>query len=149
MTECSICHEALDDFAYVKLVCNHEFHQKCIFKWISQKNECPFCKTAQYEPDPISPEDLAIVNELVDNRVNQIVTEILSKLKLRELVLNVAGITEIIALLVCLYCWNYLERKIHILQVNLDFELPMTGIKYQTCYPDMLAYYASKLMDLS
>ncbi len=140
MSECSICHETLDAFAHVKLVCNHEFHQKCIFKWISQKNECPFCKTKQFEPDPIRPEDLAMVNQFIENRANQIEAK-------KSKVIRWLGI--VLQLIQFIWILSKNEHKTMVLDTRYDFELPMTGLKNQKYYPDMLAYYTSKLMDLS
>lgn len=152
MSECSICHETLDAFAHVKLVCNHEFHQKCIFKWVSQKNECPFCKTAQYEICPVDAQkniDIdQLVNQLINHRVNPMVEK--QKKDLRKWFWFEATMRVLVGIqmLYNLYSDAYKDKS-PVLETHFDFELPMTGIKYQTCFPDMLAYYASKLMDLS
>ena len=50
--ECSICYEILTSNVYVrKLSCNHEFHKKCIDKWLytqfqESKDDftCPMCR---------------------------------------------------------------------------------------------------------
>ena len=43
---CSVCHEGLKQDNMVKrLVCNHEFHTKCINTWLkSSKLICPNCR---------------------------------------------------------------------------------------------------------
>lgn len=41
---CSICLlELCEDFITVTK-CNHIFHNKCLDKWIENKNECPLCR---------------------------------------------------------------------------------------------------------
>lgn len=50
--ECAICYEKIQENVYIrKLICNHEFHKKCIDKWLftqfkQHKNEftCPICR---------------------------------------------------------------------------------------------------------
>lgn len=40
---CSIClSEMIDDI--IKIKCNHKFHDRCLDKWIENKNECPICR---------------------------------------------------------------------------------------------------------
>ena len=42
-TECSICIEnGINKF--LKLDCDHLFHDKCIKRWIEQQNSCPICR---------------------------------------------------------------------------------------------------------
>ena len=72
MSVCAICHEDLDKSEHVKLKCNHEYHQKCIFRWVSYKNECPYCKAPQFEGDfdiLESPEIARIINQRIDKAV--------------------------------------------------------------------------------
>ena len=50
--ECAICYEKIQKNVYIrKLICNHEFHKKCIDKWLftqfKQHNNvftCPICR---------------------------------------------------------------------------------------------------------
>lgn len=41
--ECSICLEKINKNIR-KTKCNHEFHQKCLDKWIENNNTCPDCR---------------------------------------------------------------------------------------------------------
>lgn len=46
--ECSICFDFFKENEYKrKLHCNHEFHKKCIDKWINKFNNytCPICRS--------------------------------------------------------------------------------------------------------
>tara|TARA_R110002126_G_scaffold285686_1_gene436214 strand:+ start:74 stop:700 length:627 start_codon:yes stop_codon:yes gene_type:complete len=44
-TECSICLEETEE-SYCKIKnCNHIFHIKCINKWYSSHNSCPYCRS--------------------------------------------------------------------------------------------------------
>ncbi|CAG5103092.1 Oidioi.mRNA.OKI2018_I69.chr1.g611.t1.cds [Oikopleura dioica] len=43
---CSVCHEIYEDEKGAVLPnCQHVFHEKCIKKWLDQKNTCPLCQT--------------------------------------------------------------------------------------------------------
>lgn len=45
--KCAICllpNENLDGQKYLKLPCNHEFHDSCILPWIQKTNSCPMCR---------------------------------------------------------------------------------------------------------
>ncbi len=44
--ECSICYDNNDN-KYIKLIaCDHEFHKKCLIKWLElNKSTCPLCRT--------------------------------------------------------------------------------------------------------
>jgi len=42
---CSICLEEQqinEDWSII--LCNHEFHKKCIFEWLKRNNNCPICR---------------------------------------------------------------------------------------------------------
>jgi hypothetical protein len=41
--ECSICLESSIN-KFMKLNCDHLFHEKCIKKWIENHNSCPICR---------------------------------------------------------------------------------------------------------
>ena len=46
---CLICSEEYtlmdkNNIKYIKLNCNHDFCEKCISKWCSEKNSCPLCR---------------------------------------------------------------------------------------------------------
>ncbi len=40
--ECPICFEECE--SYIKLSCNHKFHEKCIKDWVKKSTECPMCR---------------------------------------------------------------------------------------------------------
>lgn len=45
--KCAICllpNENLIDEKFVKLPCNHEFHDTCILPWLGRTNTCPMCR---------------------------------------------------------------------------------------------------------
>lgn len=45
--KCAIClvpNENLDGQKFVKLPCNHEFHDTCILPWLRKTNSCPMCR---------------------------------------------------------------------------------------------------------
>ena len=49
MDRCSICLNNLGYRKRLKLDCNHNFHFKCIFKWIKINNSCPICRESVIE----------------------------------------------------------------------------------------------------
>lgn len=42
---CSVCLGIMGKRRRLKLDCHHEFHYKCIFRWIKNNNNCPLCRT--------------------------------------------------------------------------------------------------------
>jgi hypothetical protein len=46
MNQCSICIEAIEETNSATMVCGHQFHYKCIFKWNLTKkgHTCPLCR---------------------------------------------------------------------------------------------------------
>ena len=40
---CAICLEKIND-SDINLKCNHNYHSKCIIKWIKLENNCPICR---------------------------------------------------------------------------------------------------------
>ena len=44
--ECSICLDEFkrDDDVYTMKTCGHNFHRKCILKWFTHSNTCPYCR---------------------------------------------------------------------------------------------------------
>lgn len=42
--KCCICHSERTSSKII-LNCKHKYHFKCLFKWFSQSNECPLCKS--------------------------------------------------------------------------------------------------------
>lgn len=53
--ECSICQERYEhgDIACWAITddCDHIFHDKCILKWLENRDECPLCRTKLLAPD--------------------------------------------------------------------------------------------------
>ena len=46
MDECSICLESITiDTDNYKLNCNHNFHTKCIMRWLTEQMTCPNCRS--------------------------------------------------------------------------------------------------------
>lgn len=50
---CAICFAALNAFSVVRLDCQHNFHQRCIFKAVSIRNACPLCNRPLYDVNQI------------------------------------------------------------------------------------------------
>lgn len=46
---CTVCFEdfSMNEKEVRKLVCNHLFHEKCIFPWLRYNANCPICRTQQ------------------------------------------------------------------------------------------------------
>lgn len=45
--KCAIClvpNEDLNGQKFLKLPCNHEFHDTCILPWLEKTNSCPMCR---------------------------------------------------------------------------------------------------------
>lgn len=45
--KCAIClvpNENLEGQKFLKLPCNHEFHDSCILPWLEKTNSCPMCR---------------------------------------------------------------------------------------------------------
>ena len=68
VTKCSICLESLDKIH--STVCNHDFHEECINKWLETKTTCPLCRYVLREHDPGLVMDfgrtLELTNSLID-----------------------------------------------------------------------------------
>lgn len=44
--DCSICFVPFEENkSYVSTPCHHNFHKKCILKWLQIKSNCPCCRT--------------------------------------------------------------------------------------------------------
>ena len=43
--ECSICLEQNEEAYCMIKSCSHSFHKKCLNKWYSTNNSCPYCRT--------------------------------------------------------------------------------------------------------
>ena len=41
---CLICLQNIINYEYILTCCNTYYHNKCIKKWISNKNSCPHCR---------------------------------------------------------------------------------------------------------
>ncbi len=44
LINCIICFDKLKPYETTILSCNHQYHTKCIKKWIRIKNQCPICR---------------------------------------------------------------------------------------------------------
>ena len=43
--ECSICQEVYEDRTRIaRLKCSHEFHKKCVQRWLYANDSCPLCR---------------------------------------------------------------------------------------------------------
>lgn len=42
--ECAICYYKIKWYNKKTLYCGHQFHRKCINKWLEKQNKCPFCR---------------------------------------------------------------------------------------------------------
>lgn len=42
--ECSICMESIGKIQYIKTVCGHTYHNRCLTKWKNKCNKCPLCR---------------------------------------------------------------------------------------------------------
>ncbi|KAI3788601.1 hypothetical protein L2E82_01372 [Cichorium intybus] len=62
-TECSICLGDFVDGAKVRVLpeCNHEFHVKCVDKWLSEHASCPNCRRSLVPPKVVDGGDQATV----------------------------------------------------------------------------------------
>jgi hypothetical protein len=81
--DCSICLEELvfSENNLIKLDCNHYFHEKCIEKWITDKNSCPLCRFKVFkEPAKFDPHSRSDFQEL-DNPEDLLVDDILSDVR--------------------------------------------------------------------
>lgn len=53
--KCAICllvNENLSGQKFLKLPCNHEFHDSCILPWLEKTNSCPMCRQEMKTDDP-------------------------------------------------------------------------------------------------
>lgn len=53
--KCAIClvpNENLDGQKFLKLPCNHEFHDTCILPWLEKTNSCPMCRQEMKTDSP-------------------------------------------------------------------------------------------------
>ena len=54
---CAICLDDLAKRQLTKLECGHDFHSKCILRWLQRSDRCPLCKTSvqiDVVSDPLS-----------------------------------------------------------------------------------------------
>lgn len=56
---CSICLDSTDD-KFIKTVCQHNFHEKCLQMWLDKNNVCPLCR----KTNPCN-QKKAFINELI------------------------------------------------------------------------------------
>lgn len=43
--QCAICHYYMkNEMQNKNLDCGHAFHQKCVWKWLVQRDTCPMCR---------------------------------------------------------------------------------------------------------
>lgn len=63
--ECMICYDLIDEINMNKLVCGHEFHDKCICKWLKNDMSCPLCR---YKIENTN--DTTTANDLTTNNIN-------------------------------------------------------------------------------
>lgn len=43
--ECAVCLEEMNEKrTLVKLECGHGYHKECIKRWLSYKDNCPYCR---------------------------------------------------------------------------------------------------------
>lgn len=83
MDECAICIDRIERGEQQSLKCGHYFHKKCIDEWLTQKNECPICRSLESEPQPHPAPETAIV-ERTDT-----CTEIIQTLVLFQTFINI------------------------------------------------------------
>ncbi|XP_071718254.1 RING-H2 finger protein ATL74-like [Rutidosis leptorrhynchoides] len=59
-TECSICLGEFVDGEKVRVLpeCNHEFHVKCVDKWLKDHTSCPNCRRSLVPPKVVDGRDL-------------------------------------------------------------------------------------------
>lgn len=54
--DCAICYESCYKANSITTSCKHTFHFKCLRKWLSEKDECPNCRTPHpdksFKPTP-------------------------------------------------------------------------------------------------
>ncbi|CAI9100435.1 OLC1v1037544C1 [Oldenlandia corymbosa var. corymbosa] len=47
--ECAVCMEVFEsDVGGKQVPCGHVFHSVCIFKWLSDHNSCPLCRSTVF-----------------------------------------------------------------------------------------------------
>ncbi len=69
LQDCVICLNLLELSQIVKkLSCNHEFHSKCINKWLEKNSTCPICRQPQ---EPIK----KTYNELTQDELVQVIMD--------------------------------------------------------------------------
>lgn len=82
--ECSICLTNCSPKQLKTLPCEHQFHKKCVNKWLKKNNSCPLCR-AVITPEPV-PEPIRDPDEQLRTIVHQTVA---------TLVMNGVQISEI------------------------------------------------------
>lgn len=78
-TSSSTCAICLEDYKHKdklrKFPCSHKFHQECIDKWLSLKNNCPVCKGKPVEDSqPSAPRTENVSNQFENNDLLQLLT---------------------------------------------------------------------------
>ena len=46
LPQCSICLDTMEDADSCFLTCRHQFHARCLCRWILENNSCPDCRQA-------------------------------------------------------------------------------------------------------
>lgn len=54
-SECSICLDGIDVkvTGCTEMACGHKFHLGCVGKWLSEKDNCPLCRTPPSEKEKL------------------------------------------------------------------------------------------------
>jgi hypothetical protein len=60
---CIICFDLINMEDGSGLICGHVFHRECLYKWISIRSDCPYCRTYIYRKDIFSIEQHYLISE--------------------------------------------------------------------------------------
>ena len=67
---CAICFQVLTSAKIT--ACKHFYHEVCLRKWLYVQDSCPLCHNPLYQTEEPPPADIAILDDMVANVVNQI-----------------------------------------------------------------------------
>lgn len=87
INSCPICLNVVEEHMKCITQCGHTFHNRCIFRWLRNHNNCPTCRCVLNADDTDGETDLEMVTPPLEEE-EEIRTSLLSNLRLSLLLIE-------------------------------------------------------------